>query len=128
MDSKHVLLLSFLQWMMKTSEVFTDEETSVSSRSRYIMTKENMRFNGHVLKRFESPSLLSCSHACIRTEWCTSTNFKLLSKKYDKGTCELNKHDISLVNENTGFHHQEDVTFSMSFKVNTETYQISQND
>lgn len=30
------------------------------------------------------------------------------SKKDGKGTCELNKHDISLINENANFHDQQD--------------------
>jgi len=36
------------------------------------------------------------------------------SKKDDKGTCELNKHDI---NEDIKFHDQEDVTFTLLLKV-----------
>ena len=40
------------------------------------------------------------------------------SKKDGKGTCELNKHDISLINENTNFYDQRGVTFSMLQKVN----------
>ena len=49
--------------------------------------------------------------------WCTSINYKMSSKKDGKGTCELNKHDISLVNENSNFHDQPGVTFSMMLKV-----------
>ncbi|KAL9965913.1 hypothetical protein ACROYT_G029776 [Oculina patagonica] len=52
----------------------------------------------------------------MRNEWCTSTNYKMSSKEDGKGTCELNKHDISLVNENTNFHDQRGVTFSMLLK------------
>ncbi|KAL9965921.1 hypothetical protein ACROYT_G029788 [Oculina patagonica] len=37
-------------------------------------------------------------------------------KKDGKGTCELNKHDIFLINENTNFHDQQGVTFSMFLK------------
>ena len=40
------------------------------------------------------------------------------SKKDDKGTCELNKHDISLIDENAEFVDQQGVTFSMLLKVN----------
>ena len=39
------------------------------------------------------------------------------SKNGDKGTCELNKHDISLINEDREFHEQEGITFSMLLKV-----------
>ena len=50
----------------------------------------------------------------MRYAWCTSTNYKMSSKKDGKGTCELNKHDISLIDdENAYFHDQQGVTFSM---------------
>ena len=39
------------------------------------------------------------------------------SMKDGKGTCELNKHDISLINEKANFHDQQGVTFSMLLKV-----------
>ncbi|KAL9978351.1 hypothetical protein ACROYT_G015852 [Oculina patagonica] len=52
----------------------------------------------------------------MRNKWCTSTNFKLSSKNDGRGTCELNKHDISLINDKIVFHEQEGVTFSMYFK------------
>ena len=39
------------------------------------------------------------------------------SEKDGKGTCELSKHDISLINGDTNFHDQEGVTFSMLLKV-----------
>ena len=115
MAGRHVLLFILLSGMLNT-EIFAVRKSSTSSRSAYFVTKENKRLKGHVVKRFESPSLLSCSHACMKTEWCTSTTFKLSSKKHDKGTCALNKH-ISLVNEYTFFHEQEDVAFSVLFKV-----------
>ncbi len=69
------------------------------------------------MKRFESPSFMSCSQSCLRNAWCSSTNFKVSFKKDGKGTCELNKHDSSLINENTKFHEQEGVTVSMLLKV-----------
>lgn len=52
---------------------------------------------------------VSYNHVCMRPEWCTSTNSKLSSKNSCKGTCELNKHDISHVNENTVFQEHFDV-------------------
>jgi len=39
------------------------------------------------------------------------------SKNDDKGTCELNKHDILPSNEDSEFHEQEGVTFSRLLKV-----------
>ena len=39
------------------------------------------------------------------------------SKDEDKGTCELNKHNISVINEETELYDQKDVTFSLLLKV-----------
>ena len=39
------------------------------------------------------------------------------SKDEDTGTCELNKHNIPLIIEETEFHDQKDVTFSLPLKV-----------
>ncbi|XP_078380620.1 C-type lectin domain family 6 member A-like [Oculina patagonica] len=110
--SENILLF----FLFQTATVFTAEETPTFSRSSYFRTLENKQLKGHVVKRFDSPSLLSCGQQCIRNEWCTSKNYKMSSKKDGKGTCELNKHDISLVNENTNFHDQQGVTFSMLLK------------
>ena len=112
--SKYLLLFILLQGMTNTEVVGTEEDSTFSG-SAYFATKQNKRLKGHVVNRFESPSFLSCSLGCMRTEWCTSTNFKLSSKHDDKGTCELNAH--SFIDENTEFHEEEGVTFSMLFKV-----------
>ena len=100
----------------KTDAVFTEDENSLS-RSVYFTTKENEKLTGHVVLRFESPSLMSCSHSCMRNTWCSSTNFEQLIGRGDKGTCELNKHDISPVNEQTNFQDQQGCTFSLHLKV-----------
>ena len=92
------------------------EEVFSSSRSVYLTTWENQGFEGHVVKRFESPSLMSCSHSCLRNSWCTSTNFKLPSDKNGKGTCELNKHG-AIDAKRTEFHDEQGVIFSMMLKV-----------
>ena len=39
-------------------------------------------------------------------------------KKAGKGTCELNKHAISLIDENAELIDEQGVTFSMPLKVN----------
>ena len=85
-------------------------------RSSYFTTRENKQLKGYVVKRFDSPSLLSCGQQCMGNDWCTSTNYKMSSRKDGKGTCELNKHNISL-NEDTNFRDQQGVTFSMLLKV-----------
>ena len=115
MEVKIFFFFILLQRIMYLAVFAADGESL--SRSAYFSTLENKRLKGHVVKRFESPSLMSCSQSCLSNSWCTSTNFKMSSKKDDKGTCELNKHDISLINEDTKFHEQEGVTFSMLLKV-----------
>ena len=99
--------------LLQTITAFSFEETAAFSRSSYFTTQENKQFKGYVVKRFDSPSLLSCGQQCMRNAWCTSTNYKMASKKDGKGTCELNKHDISHIDENANFHDQQGFTFSM---------------
>ena len=100
--------------LFHTTIVLYFEKAAAFSRSLYFTTLENKQLEGYVVKRFDSPSLLSCDQQCMRYAWCTSTNYKMSSKKDGKGTCELNKHDISLIDdENAYFHDQQGVTFSM---------------
>ena len=108
------LLIILYEILFNTTAVFAAEE---NSRSGYFVTRENKRLLGHVIKRFGSPSLLSCSQSCLRSSWCTSTNFKESSKLRDKGTCELNKHDSAPINEDTELVDQPGVSFSMFLKV-----------
>ena len=110
-----ILFLLFL--LFQISAVFCAEENFSSRRSSYVATRENKQLKVYVVKRFDSPSLLSCGQQCMRNDWCTSTNYKMSSKKDGKGTCELNKHDISLINEHANFHDKQGVTFSMMLKV-----------
>ena len=98
------------------AEVNADPATF--SRSSYFTKLENKQLKGYVIKRFDSPSLLSCDQQCMRNAWCTSTNYKMSSKKDGKGTCELSKHDISLIDESAELIDQEGVTFSVLLKVN----------
>ena len=114
--------------LLQTTAFFSAKEASTFSLSSNFRTLENKQLIGYVVKRFDSPSLLSCGQQCMRKEWCTSTNYKMSSKKDGKGICELNKHDISLINEITNFHDEEGVTFSMLLKVVRElivTYTFS---
>jgi len=107
-------------FLLQAIAVFFAEVNSdlTFSRSSYFKTRENKQLKGYVVKWFDSPSLLSCGQQCMRNAWCTSTNYKMSSKKDGKGTCELNKHDISLIDENAEFFVQKGVTFSMFLKVN----------
>ena len=64
-------------------------EAEEASRSSYIVAQENKRLLGYAVKRIDSTDEMSCSQACLRHSWCTSSNFKESS-----GNCELNKYDL----------------------------------
>ena len=85
------------------------------SRRAMFSIQENMRLKGHVVDSFNSPSLTSCSHSCLRNSWCSSTNFKKPSKENDRGTCELNQHGF--LDEDAEFQDEQGVTYSMFLKV-----------
>ena len=98
--------------LLQTTVVFSTEESPT-----FFRTLQNKQLIGYVVKQVESPSLLSCGQQRMRNEWCTSTNYKMASKKDGKGTCEPNKYDISEINESINLHHQQGVTFLMLLKV-----------
>ena len=104
-------------FLLVTTLRFSAEENPKISRYSFFETLENKRLKGYLAKRFDSPSLLSCGQQCLRNTWCTSTNFKFSSKKKEEGTCELNKHDLSIVNEKNNFFDDEGTTFSLLHKV-----------
>lgn len=125
MENAMNFLLSILFPCLLYIAVCAVDETSSTSRSSYFTTRENKRLEGHDVKRFNSPSLLSCSHQCARNIWCTSANFKMPLKENGQGTCELNKHNISVVSgENTEFRDQQDVMFLMFLEVKFIGYRI----
>ncbi|XP_058956187.2 uncharacterized protein [Pocillopora verrucosa] len=105
------VMLFFL--FLKSTTLIARGNSDLDSRSSYIKTQENKKLMGFVVKRFDSPTLLSCSRQCLTNLWCSSINFKFSLKKDDKGTCELNKHDISVLNENVYFDDRDGVTFSL---------------
>ena len=115
MEGNYARLVFVLQWTI-FSGVFVVGEDS-ASRSGYFITLENKRLTGHVVKLCESKSSMSCSMSCLRNAWCSSTNFKVSSQEDGRGTCELNKHDSSLINENTKLNEQQGFIFSMFLKV-----------
>ena len=115
METKHALLFYVLHWTIYGRVFAADED--FTSHSGYFVTRENKRLTGHVVKWFECPSLMSCSQSCLRNAWCSSTNFKVSSQEDGRGTCELNKHDSSLINENTKLNEQQGFIFSMFLKV-----------
>ena len=87
------------------------------TNSALFKTRENTRLNGHVVKQFLSPSVMSCNHWCLRNSWCTSTNFRELSEVNKKGICELNKYGY--INQKTNLGDEKGVTFSLLVKVHS---------
>ena len=81
-------------------------------RSAYIKTREDKRLPGYVVKKIDSTGGISCSKACLRHSWCTSSNFKESS-----GNCELNKHEVSTDDDDTKLTDNPGTTFSMFLKV-----------
>ena len=88
MEAKKVVFFVLVQEVLYIA-IFAAEEYSNSANSAFMKTLENKRLKDHVIKQFTSPSLMSCSHSCLRNAWCTSTNFKEPSEKNGKGTCEF---------------------------------------
>ena len=79
MKDKNVLFFFFFECVINVA-IFDAGKDATFSRSDYFKTLENKRLLGHVVKRLQSPSLMSCSHSCLRNTRCTSTNFKLFSE------------------------------------------------
>ena len=84
-------------------------------RSTYSKTRENKRYEGKVVKKIDSSSLVSCGRACLRHHWCTSTNFREPFGKSRRGNCELNRHHFSLVDDKLT--EQPGTTYTMFLKV-----------
>ena len=83
------------------------------SKSAYIKTRENKRLHGYVVKKIDSTDEMSCSQACLRHSWCTSSNFK-----ESPGNCELNKHiKFYTTDDDTKLTDNPGSTFSMFLKV-----------
>ena len=79
------------------------------SRSSYIVAQENKRLHDYAVKRIDSTDEMSCSQACLRHSWCTSSNLKGFS-----GKCELNKHDFSITaDDDTKLRDNTGTTFSV---------------
>ena len=102
-------MISSLIFCFIVGTVLAAEE---ESRSTYIKTRENKRLHGYVNKRIDSTDEMSCSKACLRYSWCTSSNFKESS-----GNCELNKHEFSPGDDGTKLTDNRGTTFSMFLKV-----------
>ena len=102
-------MISSLIFCFVVGAVLAAEE---DSRSAYIKTQENKRLHGYVVKKIDSTDEMSCSQACLRHSWCTSSNFKESS-----GNCELNKHEVSTTDDDTKLTDNPGTTFSVFLKV-----------
>ena len=102
-------MISSLIFYFVVGAVLAAEE---DSRSAYIKTQGNKRLHGYVVKKIDSTDEMSCSQACLRHSWCTSSNFKESS-----GNCELNKHKFSTTDDDTKFTDNPGTTFSIFLKV-----------
>ncbi|XP_078352807.1 uncharacterized protein LOC144637621 [Oculina patagonica] len=114
MEGKHVLFFILFHGIIH-DVIFAIGLNSISSRSAYFITQENKRLKDHVVKRFTSPSLMSCGQSCLKHAWCTSVNFEMIFKN-GKGTCELNSGKISAIDADSKLHHEQGVIFSMKLK------------
>lgn len=94
------------------SAVFATEENFDSANS---ILRDNNRLTDQTVKTVVSSSLLSCSQACLRRSWCTSTNFNSL-KKSNEENCELNKHKFSPIDD-TKLTDEPGTAFTMLLKV-----------
>ena len=102
-------MISSLIFCFAVRTVLAAEE---ESRFAYIKTRENKRLHGCVVKRIDPTDEMSCSKACLRYSWCTSSNYKESS-----GNCEPNKHEFSLTDDGTKLTDNPGTTFSMILKV-----------
>ena len=112
--SSTICLFIIFNGFLMYATVFAVEE---NSRSAKLATRVNKGLLSHVVSHFASPSLMSCSQSCLKSSWCTSTNFKESLKQGGKGNCELNKRENAPMGEDTELVDQPGVSFSKFFKV-----------
>ena len=102
-------MISTLIFCFIVGAVLAAEDDSTSA---YIKTREDKRLLGYFVKKIDSTDEISCSKACLRHSWCTSSNFKESS-----GNCELNKHEFSTTDDDIKLTDNPGTTFSMFLKV-----------
>ena len=101
-------------YCITAAPVFAAEE---NFRSVYITSRQNKHLTGKAVKNIDSPCLMSCSQSCLKHSWCTSTNYKESFGKSSKGNCELNKHEISPIRDESKLKDERGTTFTMFLKV-----------
>ena len=85
------MVCSFFFYLTAFRAVLAAEE---EPRSAYIAAQEGKCLHGYAVKRIDCTDEMSCSQACLRHSWCTSSNFRESS-----GNCELNKHEFLITTD-----------------------------
>ena len=88
-----------------------------NSRSANFIIRQNKHLASQAVLKIHPSSLVSCNQACLRHSWCTSTNFKESFGEDSKGSCELNKHELSTIQHNAKLTDQPGNTFTMILEV-----------
>ena len=110
------MILPLVMYFITAAPVFAAEE---NFRSVYTTSRQNRHFAGKAVKNIYMPGLMSCGQSCLKHSWCTSTNFKESFGKSSKGNCELNKHEISPIRDESKLKDEQGTTFTMFLKVRT---------
>ena len=88
-----------------------------NSRSANFIIRQNKHLASQAVLKIHPSSLVSCNQACLRHSWCTSTNCKESFGEDSKGSCELNKHELSTIQHNAKLTDQPGNTFTMILEV-----------
>lgn len=81
-------------------------------RCAYFKSSKNKYLAGQAVKKFDSPSLISCCQACLGHSWCTSANFKGSFGISSNGNCELIKQQFSPVTDKAKLTDRPGTTFT----------------
>ena len=101
-------------WTHFVTTIVANEE---NSRSANFIIRQNKRLASQAVLKIHWSSLVSCSQACLRHSWCTSTNFKESFGENSKGSCELNMHELPTIELDAKFTDQPGNTFTMILAV-----------
>ena len=88
-----------------------------NARSASFVIWQNKRLASEAVLKIHSSSLVSCNQACLRLSWCTSTNFKESFDENSKGSCELNKLELSTIQHDAKLTDQAGNTFTTILQV-----------
>ena len=97
-------------WTHFVTTIVANEE---NSRSANFIIRQNKRLASQAVLKIHPSSLVSCNQACLRHSWCTSANFKEFFGENSKGSCELNKHELSTIQLDAKLTDQPENTFTM---------------